>query len=140
MILSPQKFREVLLGLLFSRDFYTNDSDDIADLVVHELKITPRQAALAQEKVQKISQHLEEIDAAITKVSTSYDFERIGRVERNILRLAVYELVFEKKQDVAVIIAEAKRLAKKFSTPESALFCKAIVDTIGKSQAGNKDV
>ena len=133
MTISPQKFREVLLGLLFSHDFYLSEADELSELVSLELKITPRCAKTAYEKMQKILPLLDAIDSSIAKVSTSYEFERIGRVERNVLRLAVYEMLYEKELDTAIIIAEAKRLAKKFSTPESGMFCKAILDTIGKT-------
>ena len=49
-----------------------------------------------------------DIDAAISEVSTSYDFHRIQKVELNVMRLAFYELQYEKELDVAVVISEAK--------------------------------
>lgn len=132
MKLSPQKFRETVLLILFSKDFHDSDEQQLAVVVDEELKVGKGAVAEAQSKVYDILQHLIEIDAAIAKSSISYDFHRIGRVEKNILRLALYELKHEKICSKSVVIAEAKRLAKKFSTPESAVFCQAMVDALAK--------
>lgn len=69
----------------------------------------------------------------ITEHSTSYEFERIPRIERNVLRLGVYEIMYDSDIPPKVAIAEAIRLTRKFATPESATFVNAILDSILKS-------
>ena len=75
----------------------------------------------------------EEIDALITKHSQGYGLERIPRVERNIVRLGIYELLFVPEVPQKVAIAESMRLARKFSTKEAATFVNAIMDSVYQS-------
>ncbi len=81
-------------------------------------------------KYQNILLKLEEIDALITRFSLSYQFDRIARVEKNVLRLGVYELCFSESMPPKVAIAEAIRLTRKFSTAESSSFVNAVLDAV----------
>ena len=75
----------------------------------------------------------------IAKTSHAYEFERIQTVERNILRLAVFEIFFDNGTvPPKVALAEAMRLARKFSTYESTSFINAILDAIYKDSLGEK--
>ena len=74
-----------------------------------------------------------EIDAVIVTHSQAYDLERIPRVERNIVRLGIYELLFSPDVPRKVVIAEAMRLARKFATKEAASFVNALMDSVYKS-------
>ncbi len=130
----PQKFRELVFLLLFSQDTHESDPDSLFETVSHELKVSSRQVKTAWDKVEAVLKHLPDIDAEISVVSTSYDFDRIQKVELAILRLSYYELLFEKKLAVSIVIAEAKRIAKKFATPDAAAFCQALIDAMVKSK------
>ena len=72
----------------------------------------------------------EEIDPMIQKVSNEYVLERIALVERNIIRLAIHEMLISKDVPPKVVIAEAIRLARKFATPEAANYVNAILDAL----------
>ncbi len=128
----PQKFRELVFLLLFSQDSHASDPDELFMTVSHELKVNLKQVKAAWEKVETILELLPEIDADISAVSTSFDFHRIQKVELAVLRLSCYELIFEKKLSVNIVIAEAKRIAKKFATPDAASFCQALIDAMAK--------
>src|SRR5947209_6907731 len=106
MSLSPQKFREIVFQILYSHDIGHPEDDAILELMMGELAVSKKNVKTALEKADKISRH-DEIDPLIASVSTSYTFERIQAVTRNILRLAVYELFFEKEAPPKVVIAEA---------------------------------
>ena len=88
----------------------------------------------AFDQVAHIIEKQEEIDALISKGSKGYDFNRISIVERNILRLGVFELFFEKKLPFKVVISEAIRLTRKFGTPDSAAFVNAVLETIHQNK------
>jgi transcription antitermination protein NusB len=88
--------------------------------------------------VHLLRSHLEEIDLMISNTSHSYAFERIQSVERNVLRLGVFELFFDPSIPPKVAIAEAMRLARKFGTKESAVFVNAILDTLYKQSIGDQ--
>ncbi len=130
MALSPQKFREIVFQLLYSHDFLLGEEEDMIDFMMEQLSVTKKSMKEAQEKHQKISSHILEIDEYIRRFSTSYNLERIGRVEKNILRLGVYELCYQEIVPAKVAIAEAIRLTRKFSTPESGSFINAVLDSI----------
>lgn len=138
MSLSQQKFREIVLQLLYSRDMGYFDEDLMTELMMAELAVSKRNVRQAQERVHLIQKHLPEIDPLITSVSTSYDFDRIQTVTKNILRLGVFELFFDDKIPPKVAIAEAIRLSRKFSTPESAAFVNALLDQLYRLRVGDQ--
>jgi len=77
--------------------------------------------------------HLAEIDAWITKNSTEWKVDRMPGVDRNITRIAVFELQFsEEKMAPNIIINEAVELAKKFGTDASARFVNGILGSMIK--------
>jgi N utilization substance protein B len=73
---------------------------------------------------------LEEIDGTIQKHTQNWRLKRMAAVDRNILRVAVYELLSGAKTPGTVIINEALEIAKKFSTHESAQFVNGVLDSI----------
>lgn len=132
MALPPQKFREIVFQLLYSQDFADADLSDTSPFIMEALKVTRRAVAEAHEKVLHILSYLPQIDEEIRQASTEYSFDRISRVERTVLRLGVFELLFETGLPHKVAIAEAIRLCRKFGTPESSHFVNAILDEIYK--------
>lgn len=135
MALPQQKFREIVFQILYSIDMGKSGKEEIVPLLAEELKVSKKVIYEAYERVESIVSKLDEIDAKIAKTSTSYDFERIQSVERNILRLGVFELFFDDAIPEKVAIAEAVRLSKKFGTLESLTFVNAILDNLYKHDA-----
>lgn len=131
MDLPRQKFREVVLQLLYSEDFSKSDAD-LIELLEEELKISKEGLLLAHERVSNIQKELPDIDKKIGSSSASYNIERIGKVELNILRLGAFELLFDEEIPPKVVMAEAIRLCRKFGTRDSANFINAILDKIYK--------
>jgi N utilization substance protein B len=82
----------------------------------------------------QISLHLTEIDEKIRSHSLSYDFHRIPKVELNVLRLAIFEMMYLPTVPPKVSIAEAIRLTRKYSTSESSSFVNAILDKFYKTE------
>lgn len=132
-----KKLREVTLQLLYSHDMGGREEEnrEEAERLLIEQVAAPRAALReADTKVNSILHHLHEIDEMISQAAEGYLFERIQRVERNVLRLAIYELFFDDEIPEKVAIAEAIRLSRKFSTPESANFVNAILDRLWKER------
>ncbi len=136
MALSQQKFREIVFQLLYSQEIIRPDETLMLELMMAELAVSKKNVRLAQERAEKIKLLLPEIDSLISSVSTSYDFDRIQVVTKNILRLAVFELLFDDQIPHKVAIAEAIRLSRKFNTPESASFVNALLDHLYKKKQG----
>jgi transcription antitermination protein NusB len=136
MSLPQQKFREIVFQLLYSHDLSNASESDMTPLLMAELSVTKKAVRTAQERVNEIIAKKQELDVLIAKASLSYAFERIPSVERNILRLGVFELLFDDTIPPKVSISEAMRLARKFSSPEAASFINAILDNLYKNSLG----
>ena len=131
MAFSRQKFREVVLQLLFSKSFIEGNFDEeIFPFMMSKVYLTKKNIKKAKEKVDDIWKNLSFLDEKIQKVSTSYKLERICKLDLAILRLGVFELFFEKKIHPKVVLAEAIRLCRKFASREGANFINAILDGI----------
>ena len=139
MAIAPQKLREIIFLLIYSSDFSEADEADITGMLMQELAVSKTVMRLAHEQKKLIQAKLSEIDLIITEYSESYDFERIPRVERNILRLGVYELLFSSHIPSKVAIAEAIRLTRKFATSQAASFVNAILDAIYQNQEKKRE-
>ena len=137
--MARQKRREVLFVLLFSREFSPEEAELVLFLV-HELKVAKKIIEDACALSHKIFPLFEEIDAKIASVSQDYALDRIARVERTVLRLAIYELFYDKMVPVKVIFAEALRLVKKFSVGESSSFIHAILDALVVKDSSHDDL
>lgn len=74
--------------------------------------------------------HLSEIDAKISQYAKNWDLARMAVVDRNILRLAIYEMLFREDIPPVVSINEAVDIAKRFSTDESGKFVNGILDKV----------
>jgi len=75
-------------------------------------------------------EHREEIDARIKQHAKNWEFHRIATVDRNIMRLAIYEMLFREDIPPIVSINEAVDIAKKFSTQDSGKFVNGILDKV----------
>jgi N utilization substance protein B len=113
--------REQALGAL-----YAADSRGLED--VDCTKISKRAALLAAGTWE----NKEQIDAAISASSTKWRIERMPVVDRNILRLGVYELQHS-DLSLAIVISEAVELAKKFSTANSGSFVNGVLSAVAAS-------
>lgn len=125
--MDPHKIRELVLLLLYSFDLGSRENDELIDLLKEECKVSRAFVETALLRAQTIVKVLEKIDELLEKVSESYSIKRLQAVERNILRLGIFELCIEKEIPPKVVLAEAKRLAKKFSTDEASVFVQTLL-------------
>jgi N utilization substance protein B len=82
--------------------------------------------------------HLDEIDALIKQRAENWRIQRMAVVDRNILRLAIYEFLFEQDTPKTVVINEALEIARRFSTFESTQFINGILDAIKRDLEANQ--
>jgi len=88
----------------------------------------------ADELLRGTLEHRDEIDAFLEKQTAHWRLERLASVDRNILRLAMYELLYREDTPVAVVMDEAIEIAKKFGAEESARFVNGVLDGFVKSR------
>jgi len=128
--------REAALQILFQLEFC--ESSEVPDL--SRISKNNQNSEYAQRLVQGVVAHKDEIDPLIQSYSQNWRISRMLLIDRNIMRLAVYELLFEEDMAVAVVINEAVELAKKFGCSESARFINGILDALSRSpKLGKKD-
>ncbi len=128
--------REYALQMLFQRDFI--ESNEELSTFWEGMDVDPEVMEFANLIARGTREHLEEIDEAIKASAEHWVLERMAAVDRNILRLGTYELLFGVDIPQAVAINEAIEIAKKFSTSESASFINGILDRISKKSAKGK--
>lgn len=80
-------------------------------------------------------EHFEEIDELIGEFASGWSVDRLAILDRNILRMATYELLFYDKTPPEIVINEAVELSKKFGTEKSPSFVNGILDRIWKEKA-----
>jgi N utilization substance protein B len=128
---SRSRSRQRALQILFSWDARKQPVDDAIDSyfeTLHEEEELERDG-FAAELVRGAVKNATEIDARIAKHAENWRMERMPAVDRNILRLAVFEMTSD-KTPAAVVIDEAIELARKFSSDESAQFVNGVLDAI----------
>ena len=88
--------------------------------------------AFTEQLVQGVNTHRAAIDARIIECTANYELHRIAAVDRNILRVAIYELLHSLDVAPVVIINEAIEIAKKFGAEKSGGFVNGVLDRIKK--------
>jgi N utilization substance protein B len=128
-----RKAREVALQFLYQLDLNGDD-----DPIPHDEEFWGRHPvddetrAFADARVRGVKGNQAKIDHAISQFAEHWDLERMAVVDRNILRLAVYELLWTAEVPPKVAINEAIEIAKKFGTKESSRFINGLLDRIHK--------
>ncbi len=84
----------------------------------------------AQPLIDGMMEHLPQIDERIGRYCENYDFRRIAAVDRNVLRLAIFEMLYREDIPPVVSINEAIELAKTFGGPDSGRFVNGILDRV----------
>jgi len=127
-----RKARESALQVLYQLEFDENPVEDALAQCWQGREASPETKEYGSWLVRGIIARREEIDTAIQSTAEHWRISRMGLVDRNILRLAVFELLYEKSLAPAIVINEAIEIAKKFSGQESSNFINGILDAVRK--------
>lgn len=127
-----RKAREQALQLLFSMDLLGDASEQAKNrfLRVHITGEEQEADPLFNELVSGVTAHRDELDRTIEQFSSNWRIPRMGCVDRNVLRMAVFEILFMPDIPEKVSINEAIELAKKYGTRDSGSFVNGILDSI----------
>ncbi|MDR1976837.1 MAG: transcription antitermination factor NusB [Campylobacteraceae bacterium] len=124
--------RETIVGFLYAQDVGNDKISNFKDEIFEEKKIRNQQKEFAVELYQGILDNLGAVDKAINEYLKEWELKKVGAIERAILRLGAYELLYT-KLDSAVIINEAIELAKELGNETSSKFVNGVLDSIKKS-------
>lgn len=128
--MSRRELREQIFKLIFRVEF--NDRDEMSQqeslfFEDDELEISPKDMEYISKKSGSIIEKLDEIDGLINKQAKGWTTQRMGKVDLTILRLAVYEIMFDEDVPMGVAINEAVELAKRFGQEESSSFVNGVL-------------
>ena len=122
--------REVALQLLFQRDANPDVPRPVIEQFARDRLGNPDAEAFCLSLYDGVSASLKEIDPRITAASENWKLHRMAAVDRNVLRLAIYEMLHREDIPPVVSINEGVDIAKKFSTQDSGKFVNGILDKI----------
>jgi transcription antitermination factor NusB len=131
--------RELALKLLYSYDVLPGR--DLNQMLQDFWRLTRypyEMRVFAEQLVRGTLSHKDEIDVLIVENALNWRIERMAVIDRNILRYAIYELLFEENIPPKVTINEALDISKKYSTPKSSAFINGILDNIHHSLGSTK--
>jgi transcription antitermination protein NusB len=125
------KARERAVQALYQIDVAATDLEEALSRFWKSFEPVEREVMdLAETLVRGVATHRRQVDDAIEGVSQNWRLDRMPKVDRNILRLAAYELLHRRDVPVKVVINEAIELGKKFGSESSGAFINGLLDKI----------
>lgn len=134
-----RRARELALQALFYADMNQSDIENVLEHFKHHFTPSKRALPYFMTLVRGVAQSKNRLDAFIERFSDHWKISRISCVDRNILRIGVYELLYCSDIPPKVAINEAIDVGKKFGAEESGAFINGILDSI-RIALDNKDI
>lgn len=136
---SRRHCREWVVQMLFILDVNKQELPQLFEDFWEDRTSAAKGRAFAEQHVADIYSRISELDDVLKKYSRNWDLHRIGIVERNVIRMALYEMLFREDIPAVVSINEAVDIAKYFGNNESGKFVNGLLDNFRKS-LGKSDV
>ncbi len=128
-----RKSRVMAMQMLFQGDLGKQDAEDVTKLFWESRDdIDEETRGFADELHQIATARAEEIDALIQSHAQNWRLERMPVVDRNLLRMAVAEMLGNPKTPAAVVINEALEIGREYCAPESVNFLNGVLDAVGR--------
>ena len=134
MAVPQRKFRELVFQMVFSQGLNLPCEAPTLFSLFDQFAIARSALKRASERAEQVFEQIKVIDCLIARFSLDYQFQRISLVERGILRLGVYELIYDTTLPPKVVFSEAVRLSRKFGTSEGGRFVNAVLDAIYRAE------
>ena len=125
-----RRSRELAMQALFQIEMTQDHSTEAIELFCKHFRVPKNAKPFFLRLVKGVKEFQHEIDPLITSFSDHWKINRMSRADRNIMRIAVYELLFCDDIPPKVSINEAIDIGKKFGTEESGAFINGILDSI----------
>ncbi|HEX8730572.1 MAG TPA: transcription antitermination factor NusB [Ktedonobacterales bacterium] len=124
------KARTAAMQTLYEIDATGHDPEETLARNAEAQRLTPEGEAFAGELTHGVLTHIESIDAEIASVATEWPLSQMARIDRNILRLAIYEILYNNSVPAKAAINEAVELAKTFGSDTSSRFVNGVLGAI----------
>jgi len=123
-----RKSRELALQALYQAEICGVAAD--INLLCDNFRVAKKAISYADTILEGIRSHQQEIDEIIRVHTKNWRVDRMSVVDRNLIRIGIFELMFQKEVPASVTINEAIEIAKSFSTDDSSSFINGILDAI----------
>ena len=128
-----RQVRETVVSILYSIDLGNEQALKYTETVFEERKIRNKQREFGLHLLESVMKNIGSIDQKIQSVMKEWELDRVGSIEKAILRLGAYEIAYE-DVDKAVVINEAVDIGKQFGAENSGKFINGILDAIAKTK------
>ncbi len=126
------KSRDLALQVLYAIDVAKQSPQETLEIFWQEHPEEDSVREFAEELVKGTMENIEKIDGLISKYASNWEIKRMATIDRNIMRMASFELLFKDDIPPKVTINEAVELAKRYGDVDSGKFVNGIVDKINK--------
>jgi len=134
-----RRAREIALQVLYQLDISQGDPGEVLELYWENFRPSPKAREFCQKLIEGVRRSQGQIDPFIEENSENWSLKRMATVDRNILRLAAFELLYCPDIPFKATLNEAIELAKKFGSDDSSAFINGILDKIHSLQASAPD-
>jgi N utilization substance protein B len=124
------KARTIALQALYEVDAVARRPEAVTERLLAEAGLTEENNDFVRGLVKGTLKNREEIDRTIQKHAPAWPVDQIAIIDRNILRLAIFEILFDNKVPVNVAVSEAVELAKTFGSEKSSRFINGVLGTV----------
>jgi N utilization substance protein B len=122
--------RMIALQTLYEYDATHHDAMEVLRRHGEDRQLNPKVLDYATDLVQGVLAHLDQIDADIESAAHEYPLAQMARIDKNILRVAIYEILYNNAVPAKAAINEAVELAKTFGSDTSSRFVNGVLGTI----------
>ncbi|MBN1620488.1 transcription antitermination factor NusB [candidate division WOR-3 bacterium] len=130
---SLHNLRKFIVKKLYRDEFLSED--DCFFLEYYGKNLQSDDLEWIENKISSVKKNLAQIDDLIKNNSTNWNFERVGLVEKQILRLSIAEILFFPEVPVAVAMDEAIRLGKEFCGPKAAPYINGMLESVAREKS-----
>jgi N utilization substance protein B len=130
MVGARRKARTLALQALYEVDSASHEMEGVVTRLLAKGELSEENATFVRELVSGVIQNREKIDHNIQSFAPAWPIQQIPVVDRNILRLAIFEILFDNKAPVKVAINEAVELAKMFGSDNSPKFVNGVLGSV----------
>jgi transcription antitermination protein NusB len=132
------KAREVALQVLYEIDSVGHNAEEAISRILLRIEVSEDVAVFAHDLVNGVRLNREQLDQNIRDFAPAWPLEQISIIDRNILRLAIFEILHDNKIPVKVAINEAVELAKTFGSNNSSRFVNGVLGSVSNLVSNKK--
>ncbi|MBR4029803.1 MAG: transcription antitermination factor NusB [Clostridia bacterium] len=131
--------RDGAFKMLYQLDINSNNKEDALNAFFEEYNFTSADKSYITEIVNGVHDKIDEIDSILSSASKSWTLSRISKIEKAILRLAIYEIYFREDIPDSISIYEAVELSKMYDSPKAGGFVNGLLRGVLRKKEGENE-